>query len=152
MPVQCDIVTQEKSVFSDEVQSVSLPGAEGRMGILPNHSPLLTTLAYGEIIIHFDGKEDSYYAIGGGFAEIQPDKIIILADSAESAGEINIERAQKARERAEKFMAEGVPEDPDRYAQIRASLMRAQIRLDVAHRRRRDSALPTGRKMSEIEA
>ncbi len=145
MPVQCDIVTQEKSVFSGEVASVSLPGSEGRMGILPNHSPLLTTLAHGEVIIHFDGEKDSYYAVGGGFAEIQPDKIIILADSAEAADKINIERAKKARERAEKFMAEGVQEDTDQYVQIRASLMRAQVRLDVAHRRQHHSALPTGR-------
>ncbi len=151
MPVQCDIVTQEKSVFSGEVESVSLPGSEGRMGVLPNHSPLLTTLTYGEIIIHLEGGKDSYYAIGGGFAEIQPDKIIILADSAEEASDINIERAEKARKRAEKFMAEGVPEDPEHYSQIRASLLRAQIRLDVAHRRRRSSALPTGRG-SDMEA
>ncbi len=151
MPVQCDIVTQEKSVFSGEAASVSLPGSEGRMGILPNHSPLLTTLAYGEVIIHLDGEEDKYYAIGGGFAEVQPDKIVILADSAESADEINVNRALKARERAKKFMDEGVPEDPERYAQIRASLMRAQTRVDVAHRRRRGSILPTGRKMDDVE-
>ncbi len=151
MPVQCDIVTQEKSVFSGEVESISLPGSEGRMGVLPNHSPLLTTLTYGEIIIHLEGGKDSYYAIGGGFAEIQPDKIIILADSAEEAADINIERAEKARKRAEKFMAVGVPEDPEHYSQIRASLSRAKIRLDVAHRRHRRSALPTGRG-SAIEA
>lgn len=151
MPVQCDIVTQEKSVFSGEVDYVSLPGAEGRMGILPNHSPLLTTLAHGEVIVRHGDGEETYYAVGGGFVEIQPEKIIILADSAESAGEINVERALKARERAEKFMAEGVPEDPDHYAQMRASLLRAQIRIDVAHRRRHHTTLPTGRDMRETE-
>ncbi len=150
MPVQCDIVTQEKSVFSGEVDYVSLPGTEGRMGILPNHSPLLTTLAHGEVMVK-QNDEQIFYAVGGGFAEIQPDKIIILADSAEASDEINIERAHKARARAEKFMAEGVPEDPDHYAQIRASLLRAQIRINVAHRHRHHSTLPTGRDMSEME-
>jgi F-type H+-transporting ATPase subunit epsilon len=151
MPVQCDIVTQEKSVFSGEVVYVSLPGSEGRMGILPNHSPLLTTLTHGEVIVRHEGGKETYYAVGGGFAEIQPEKIIVLADSAESADEINLERAQKARERAEKFMAEGVPDNPDHYAQMRASLLRAQIRIDVAHRRRRHTTLPTGRDMREME-
>ena len=138
----CDIVTQEKMVFSGEVDTVSLPGTEGRMGILPNHSALLTTLGYGEVIVRTDGREE-FFAIGGGFAEVQPDKVVVLADSAEHAEEIDIERAEKARERAEKFMKEGVPEDPERYAQIRASLQRAQIRIDVARRRRRRPLVPT---------
>jgi len=142
MPIQCEIVTQERMVFSGDVDSVNLPGSEGRLGILPNHTPLLTTLSYGEVIVR-QGGEDKYFAVGGGFAEIQPTKVIILADSAEYAEEIDIRRAMLARERAEKMMAEGVPEDPERYAQIRASLQRAQIRLNVAQRRRRSSAMPT---------
>ncbi|NCF66087.1 MAG: F0F1 ATP synthase subunit epsilon [Anaerolineaceae bacterium] len=149
MPLQCDIVTQEKTVFSGQVDAVNLPGSEGRMGILPNHTALLTTLGYGEVIVRTAGQEE-YFAIGGGFAEVQPDKVVILADSAEHAEVIDIERAERARESAEKYMAEGVPEDPERYAQIRASLQRAQIRIDVAHRRRR-RAMPTGRVMSMEE-
>ena len=144
MPIQCDIVTQERTVFSQQVASVSLPGTEGRMGILPNHSALLTTLDFGDVWVrHTDGEEE-HFAIGGGYAEVQPDKIIILADSAEQAEEIDLERAEKARERAQQAMSEGVTDDPDRYAQIQASLMRAQIRLDVgrrhAGRRRREMA------------
>jgi F-type H+-transporting ATPase subunit epsilon len=149
MPLQCDIVTQEKTVFSGQVDAVNLPGSEGRMGILPNHTALLTTLGYGEVIVRTAGQEE-YFAIGGGFAEVQPDKVVILADSAEHAEVIDIERAERARESAKKYMAEGVPEDPERYAQIRASLQRAQIRIDVAHRRRR-RAMPTGRVMSMEE-
>lgn len=149
MPLQCDIVTQEKTVFSGQVDAVNLPGSEGRMGILPNHTALLTTLGYGEVIVRTADQEE-YFAIGGGFAEVQPDKVVILADSAEHAEVIDIERAERARESAEKYMAEGVPEDPERYAQIRASLQRAQIRIDVAHRRRR-RAMPTGRVMSMEE-
>ena len=135
MPIQCDIVTQERTVFSDDVALVSLPGTEGRMGILPNHEALLTTLAFGEVMLRLQNGEEQYFAIGGGFAEVQPDKVIILADSAEQANEIDLERAAKAREQAEKLMQEGIPEDPERYAQIRASLMRAQIRMDVGRRR-----------------
>lgn len=142
MPILCEIVTQERTVFSGEVDAVNLPGSEGRLGILPNHTPLLTTLSYGEVIVRQSG-QDQYFAVGGGFAEIQPDKVIVLADSAERAEEIDIQRAVMARQRAEKMMTEGVPEDPERYAQIRASLQRAQIRLNVAQRRRRASAIPT---------
>jgi F-type H+-transporting ATPase subunit epsilon len=143
MPIQCDIVTQEKTVFSGEVDSVNLPGIEGRMGILPNHTALLTTLDFGEVVVR-TGDQEEYFAIGGGFVEVQPDHVTILADSAEHAEEIDHERAARARERAEKLMAEGVPRDPEYYAQIRASLMRAQVRMDVARRRRR-RAMPTGR-------
>ena len=134
MPLQCDIVTQERLVFSGEVDSVSLPGSEGRMGILPNHAPLLTALGFGEIITRKDG-EEAFFAIGGGFVEIQPNKVIVLADSAEQADEIDLERAQQARDRAEKAMAAGVTDDPMRYAQLQASLRRANIRLDVSRKR-----------------
>lgn len=142
MPMQCDIVTQEKTVFSGQVTAVNLPGTEGRMGVLPNHSPMLTTLGFGEVLVRTEDQEE-YFAIGGGYAEIQPDKVIILADSAESAAEIDVDRAEEARRRAEQLMKEGVPEDPERYAQIRASLQRAQIRIDVA-RRRRHRVMPGG--------
>lgn len=142
MPLHCDIVTQERTVFSGEAEAVNLPGSEGRLGILPNHTPLLTTLAFGEVIVRAGGGEE-YFAIGGGFAEVQPDKVIVLADSAEHVEEIDIERAEEARQRALKLMKEGVPDDPDRYRQIRASLQRAQVRIDVARRRRR-STMPTG--------
>ncbi len=141
LKMHCDIVTQERSVFSGEVQYVSLPGSEGRMGILPNHSSMLTTLGFGEVVVRNVEGSEEYFAIGGGFAEVQPEKIVVLADSAEQADEIDIDRAQQARDRAEKYMAEGVPEDPERYAQIRASLQRAQIRIDVARRRRRRATM-----------
>jgi F-type H+-transporting ATPase subunit epsilon len=135
MPIQCDIVTQERTVYSEQVDYVSLPGSEGVMGILPNHAPLLTVLAFGEVKTRKDGDE-RFFAIGGGFAEVQPDKVTILADSAEQADEIDFERAQKARERAEQAMKEGVSEDAANYAQIEAALRRAQIRVDVSRRRR----------------
>lgn len=144
--MQCDIVTQEKTVYSGQVSSVSLPGSEGRMGVLPNHSAMLTTLGFGEVVVRPLAGDEEFFAIGGGFAEIQPNRIVVLADSAEQAEDIDLERAERARAEAEKLMKEGVPDDPERYAQIQASLMKAQIRLDVGrrhsgHRRR---SLPTG--------
>jgi F-type H+-transporting ATPase subunit epsilon len=138
MPLQCDIVTQERLVFTGEVDSVSLPGSEGRMGILPNHAPLLTALGFGEVITRKAG-EEQFFAIGGGFVEIQPTKVVVLADSAEQADEIDLERAQRARQNAEKAMEEGVTDDPARYAQIQAALRRANIRLDVSKKRSRRS-------------
>ncbi len=150
MPLQCEIVTQERTVFSGEVDAVNIPASEGRMGILPNHTAVLTTLGFGEVIVRRGGQEE-FFAIGGGFVEVQPDKVVILADSAEHAEEIDFQRAARARERAVKLMAEGVPEDPEYYAQIRASLQRAQIRLNVANRRRRTRAMPTGRPYEEDE-
>jgi len=137
-------------VFSQQVASVSLPGTEGRMGILPNHSALLTTLLFGEVSVRHPNGEEEYFAIGGGYAEVQPDKVVVLADSAEQAEEIDIERAEEAREHAAQAMKEGVKDDPDRYAQIQASLMRAQIRLDVGRRRagRRRRTMATGAEYS----
>ena len=121
MPIQCDIVTQERSVFSGEVDYVSLPGTEGRMGILPKHAAMLTALSFGEIMVRMSDQEQ-HFAVGGGYAEVQPDKVVVLADSAEQADEIDLERAEAARARAAKAMKEGVPDDPMRYAQVEAAL------------------------------
>lgn len=135
MPMKCDIVTQDRMVFTGEVDYVGLPGTEGYMGILPNHSALLTTLGFGEVVVKISG-EESHYAIGGGMAEVTPDKVIILADSAEQASDIDLDRAQKARERAEKEMTEGVEgDDPDKFANLQAQIQRAQVRIDTANRR-----------------
>lgn len=134
MPIQCDIVTQERTVFSEQVDYVSLPGVEGVMGILPNHASLLTALQFGEVMVRQE-KDEQYFAIGGGFAEVQPDHVIILADSAEQAEEIDLERAEQARLRAEELMKEGVSADAVRYAQIEAALKRAQIRIDISMKR-----------------
>lgn len=147
MPIQCDIITQERTVYSEQVDYVSLPGSEGIMGILPNHAPLLTALAFGEVMVRKDGDEE-YFAIGGGFAEVRPDQVIVLADSAEQADEIDFERAQQARERAVEAMKAGVSEDSAAYAQIEAALRRAQIRIDVSRRRR--SSKPRRRLGAEL--
>ena len=154
MPMQCEIVTQERTVYSEEVDAVNLPSPEGRMGVLPNHMVMLSALDFGEVVVR-RGNSEEFFAIGGGFVEILPDRVTILADSAEHAEEIDIERAQQARERAEQAMGEGVPEDSERYAQIEASLRRAQIRIEVSRRRgtgRRRRARPAGRDIPMEEA
>ncbi len=147
MPIQCDIITQERTVYSAQADYVSLPGTEGVLGVLPNHAPLLTALTFGEVMVRRDGDEE-YFAIGGGFAEVRPDQVTILADSAEQADEINIERAQQARDQAEQAMQEGVTDDSAAYAQIEAALRRAQIRLDVGRRRRKSQ--PRRRSGAEL--
>jgi F-type H+-transporting ATPase subunit epsilon len=134
MPIRCDIVTRERTVFSEDVDYVSLPGTEGRMGVLPNHSPLLAALDFGEVMVR-TGRDEQYFAIGGGFAEIRPDQVVVLADSAEYAEEIDLERAQHARSKAEEVMSQATPVDAAQYAQIEAALKRAQIRMDVGMRR-----------------
>ena len=150
MPIQCDIATQEKMVFSGQVDSVNVPGTEGRMGILPHHSPLLTALDFGEVMVRVDGREE-FFAIGGGFVEVQPDHVTILADSAEQADEIDLDRAERARQQAEEVMRTGVKDDPDRIAAVRASLLRAQARIDVGRRRRRATAGGSELRRRDIE-
>ncbi len=144
VPIQCDIITQERIVFSGQVDSVNLPGVDGRMGILPHHSPLLTMLDFGEVMVRTAGREE-FFAIGGGFVEVQPDHVTILADSAEQADEIDLERAERARRQAEEIMRTGVKDDPDRIAAVRASLLKAQVRSEVGRRRRRAQAMGGGR-------
>ena len=139
MPLELDIVTQERKVYSETVDSVNLPGIMGRMGILPNHSPVLTVLDFGEVIIRKDGKEE-YFAIGGGIAEVNPDKVIILADSADHAEEIDEQKAEEARQAAAKAMEEGIPEDPEQYRMLEAQLRREQLRVDISRKRSRGPA------------
>jgi len=132
--LKLDIVTAERNVYSDEVDMVTAPGIEGELGILPRHAPLMTALQPGELRIR-KGDQIEYFAIGGGFMEVRPDRVIILADSAEHADEIDIERAEAARRRAEQMLKEGAPETE--IAAIQAALRRSQVRLKVARRRRR---------------
>ncbi len=132
--LRLDIVTAERTVYSDDVDMVIAPGTEGELGILPRHAPLLTGLQVGELRIKKEGQEE-LFAIGGGFMEVRPDRVIVLADTAEYAEEIDIERAEAARRRAEHLLAEGIP--AERRSGVEAALRRSRIRLRVARRRRR---------------
>ena len=129
--IKLDIVTAERIVYSEEVDEVIAPGVEGQLGILPHHAPLMTMLQSGELVVKRGNNED-IMAISGGFLEVRPDRVIILADSAERAEEIDTERAEAARKRAEQRMAEKPP-DLDA-ARVEASLRRAIARLAVAEK------------------
>ena len=135
-PIRCEVVTAERTVFQDDVDMVVAPGIQGQLGILPHHAPLLTSLTYGELIIHRESREDEFIAIGGGFMEVGPEHVTILADSAERAGEIDEARAEAARARAEELMAQKRQEDVD-FARAEAALRRSLLRLKVAKRKRR---------------
>lgn len=146
--IRCEVVTVERVVFQDDVDMVVAPGIGGELGILPHHAPLITALTYGELLLRREGEEDEFLAIGGGFLEVGPDHVIILADSAERAEEIDVERAEAARRRAEEVMAEGPREDMD-LAQAQAALRRSMIRLKVARQRRRYRGGPSAGSGSE---
>ncbi len=137
--IKLEIITAERQVFSDEVNLVVAPGIEGELGILPHHAPLMTILKPGELLIKKDG-EEIYMAVSGGFLEVRPDKVIILADACERAEEINIERAEAAKSRAEQLLKTRPPGSD--MAQIDAALRRSLARLKVAEKRRRRPTPP----------
>ncbi|MGQ9599607.1 MAG: F0F1 ATP synthase subunit epsilon [Anaerolineae bacterium] len=135
-PLRCEVVTAERIVFQGDVDMVLAPGMQGQLGILPHHAPLITALTYGELILRRAGQEDEYIAIGGGFMEVSPSQITILADSAERAEEIDIERAEAARQRAAEIMAQKRREEAE-FARAEAALRRSTVRLKVAKRKRK---------------
>jgi F-type H+-transporting ATPase subunit epsilon len=134
--LKLEVITAERQVFADDVNIVVAPGIEGELGILPHHAPLMTILKPGELLIRKDGNE-TYMAISGGFLEIRPDKVIILADACERAEEIDITRAEEAKHRAEERLKTHPPGLD--IARAQAALLRSLIRLRVAERRRRKS-------------
>jgi F-type H+-transporting ATPase subunit epsilon len=136
MPIRCEIVSQDRMVFEGEVDIVVAPGTSGEMGILPNHAPLLATLDFGVIKVRFQGKEE-IFTISGGILEVQPDIVTVLADVAENVQEIDTARAREAMQRAEKYLAEGLPPDTDAYLRMEAALRRSKLRLDAVRRYRR---------------
>ncbi len=140
-PLRCEVVTAERIVFQGEVDMVLAPGVQGQLGILPHHAPLITALTYGELILRRAGQEDEYIAIGGGFMEVGPHQVTILADSAERAEEIDIERAEAARRRAAEIMAQKRREDAD-FARAEAALRRSTTRIKVAKRKRKAGGKP----------
>ena len=141
MPLLLEIVTPERQVFSDQVDSVVCPGIEGELGILPHHAPLLTTLGFGELRIK--GGEVEYFAIAGGFLQVRPDKVVVMAETADMASEIDLEKAMEARREAERQLSEGF-EEPADLARARASLQRALLRIRVAERHRREGPRSRG--------
>jgi len=136
MTILLEIVTPERLAYSDEVDSVVLPGSEGEMGVLPHHAPLVSTLGIGELRIRKGGAEESF-AIVGGFVQVRPDKVVVMAETADMASEIDLEKAQEARREAERALESGYHEAAD-LAAARAALQQALLRIRVAERRHRE--------------
>lgn len=136
MPLLLEIVTPERLAYSDTVDAVVLPGIEGELGVLPHHAPLVSMLGVGELRIRKAGAEESF-AIVGGFLQVRPDKVVVMAETADMASEIDLERAQQARRDAELAIEAGVHQPADLSA-ARAQLQHALLRIRVAERRHRE--------------
>jgi F-type H+-transporting ATPase subunit epsilon len=142
MPLLLEIVTPERLAYSDMVDSVVLPGSEGELGVLPHHAPLVSMLGVGELRIRKGGAEESF-AIAGGFLQVRPDRVVVMAETADMASDIDLEKATEARREAERALAEGF-EEPADLARARASLQRALLRIRVAERHRREGPRSRG--------
>ena len=133
MPLQFELATPMRLAVSEEADEVVAPGIEGYFGVLPGHAAFLSTLGTGELTYR-QGQREHYLAVSGGFAEVRNDKVIVLADAAERPGEIDRDRAERARQRAEHRLSGRAQDDID-YARAVAALARALVRLHVAARR-----------------
>ncbi|HZB97626.1 MAG TPA: F0F1 ATP synthase subunit epsilon [Candidatus Sulfotelmatobacter sp.] len=138
--LQVQLVTAEGPVLSTEADFVVAPGQAGELGVLPRHIPLLTPLKTGEVTVRNDGN-DEYIFVGGGFLEVLPDRVVILADVAERAEEIDVARAEEARKRAQQQLDQNVGD-----AEAAAALERAifRMRISEVRRRRRREGRPSG--------
>ena len=142
MPLHLEIVTPERLAYEDDVDMVLVPGIDGELGILPHHTPLVSLLGVGELKIRKGGSEESF-AIAGGFLQVRPDKVVVMAETADLASEIDLEKAQQARAEAERALDAGYVEGAD-LAAARAELQRALIRIRVAERRHREGPRSRG--------
>src|SRR4030042_1056146 len=133
--LKIDIVTAERIVYSAEADAVIAPRVVGRLGILPHHAPLMTILQAGELVVR-KGEQEEIMAISGGFLEVRPDHIIVLADQAERAEEIDAARAEAARKRAEERLKDRRAAGLDE-TRAEGALRRAMIRLTVAEKVKR---------------
>ncbi len=140
MPIHVELVTQERRVFDEPAADiVMVPAVEGEMGVLPNHAPVLTTLTYGELVVR-KGAAEERFAIYGGVVDVRPDKVVILADLAESSFELDLERAQEAREHARQALEEAPTEAENRDALM--ALRRANLAVRISQKiRSRGSGL-----------
>jgi F-type H+-transporting ATPase subunit epsilon len=129
--IRLDIVTPARLVLTEEVDEVTIPGSEGYLGILPGHLPLLTMIGTGILSFHKGAKKMSF-SVSGGFAEILPERVIIMADTLERPEEIDVQRARVAKERAEKMLFSKEPVDVEN---AMGALLRANSRLGVAEHR-----------------
>ncbi len=132
--LKLEIVTPEAKTYSEDVEMVTLPGIEGEMGIYPQHVPLMTQLAPGEITVRKNG-QDFYLAVGDGFVEVTGERVAILTDMAMPFDQIDEVKVEEARKRAEARLAEKL--DDEEHAAVNAALLNALAQLDVKRRRQR---------------
>ncbi|HEU4950290.1 MAG TPA: F0F1 ATP synthase subunit epsilon [Candidatus Deferrimicrobiaceae bacterium] len=125
--IRLELVTPERLLLSEEVDEVVAPGYEGEFGVLPDHTPYLAILNIG-MLRYRKGNEVRRIALGGGFAEVSPERVVVMADTAERAEEIDLERARRARERAEAALKQ-LSLDDETYAKTYAALQRALVRM-----------------------
>lgn len=137
--IKFEMVAAERLVYSDEVDVVVAPGIDGQLGILPHHTPLMTLLQPGELMVRKGTEEHSIF-VSGGFLEVRGDKVVLLADAAERAEEIDIARAEAAKRRAEERIAE-YPAHLD-HARAEAALLRSLMRLKIAEKSRKRRPQP----------
>ncbi len=140
MPIHIELVTQEQKIFDEpDADIVIVPAVEGEMGVLPNHAPVLTTLTYGELVVRKGGAEERF-AIYGGVVDVRPDKVVVLADLAESSFALDLEKAQQARERAQQILEEEPTGTDNRQAEL--ALRRAALAVRISQKvRNRGSML-----------
>jgi F-type H+-transporting ATPase subunit epsilon len=131
--LKLEIVTPDARAFSDQVEMVSIPGAEGEMGIYPQHVPLMAEIVSGELVARKDGK-DILLAVGNGFVQITADRVAILTDMAARAENIDEAEAEAARQRAEARLAEKLDEEES--AKVQAALAQSLAKIKVKHRQR----------------
>ena len=145
MPIRCEIVSQDRLVYEGDADIVVVPGALGEMGILPGHAPLLSSLELGVIRVKKDNEEE-IFTVTGGFIEVQPDIVTIMADAAENVEDINVDRAEKAMERANQLLTEYSSSDVENYLRVQAALQRSNMRLKAVeqYRKRGQRSRPPG--------
>ena len=129
--IQFKIVTSEKTVYEDEVDQATFETTDGQVTILPNHRSYITSLMPGELMIKKNG-EEIYLSISGGFIEFHGNTLIVLADTAERAEEIDLYRAEEARKRAEELRGKVISKDDEEYARVAAAIQKESVRIRVA--------------------
>lgn len=133
MAIQIDLVTPEKQLFSRTVDTLRAPGAEGSFGVLPGHAPFIAVMEPGELVLE-SGGETSHFFVGGGFVEVMPDKVIVLAESAEPVSEIDVGRAERTLAEAQERLRT-LREEEEAARIERARVKRAAVRIALARRR-----------------
>jgi F-type H+-transporting ATPase subunit epsilon len=132
--IHLEILTIERKLFDEEVDMVVAPGIEGVFGVLPNHAPLMTALNYGELQVKRAGQPDEFFAIGGGFIDVRPNHVVVMASSAERADEIDVAKVEKSRQRAQEMLEKrGEARD---FEKAQARLKYSAVKLKIAERRK----------------